>query len=194
MAKRKHTCHLISLRYMKIILSTIITLSLFGVIIYWKSSSGNVEHNFRRLSIWNSTPPPYKENLNRSSVCYNVLTQMRNARWIKRANITPIDELQQRNTEIQIRKKRGMPIRLHRDDSRCGGDPFFLASPNFGFPLPALCDVNGSAPCCNHVTQRCGALREYCNCARCTDFRKTIPAELFDWIPFHGGCTFTNFH
>ncbi|XP_078353965.1 uncharacterized protein LOC144638633 isoform X1 [Oculina patagonica] len=181
--------------YMKNLLSTIITLSILGMIVYWKSFTLDVQHNYRqhfsvnRLPMLNGFPSSYKQNSNQSRTCHNVLHLMRNAQWIKRGNVTPVDKIRQSLAEIQIREKRGMPIILHRSDLRCGGAPFFLTSPNFDYHLPALCDVNGSAPCCNHVTKMCGI---DCNCDRCTDFRKEISAELFDWTPLNG-CTFTNF-
>ena len=179
---------------MKNLLSAIIVFSLLGVIVYWKSSTPDVQHNYRqlsvnRLSMFNGIPSPYNESSNQSRTCRNVLHLMRNAKWIKRKNATTADEIQQSQTEIKIRERRGMPLNLHRSDLRCGGTPYFLTSPHFGYQLAALCDVNGSAPCCNHVTKRCGV---ECNCHRCTDFRKEISAELFDWIPLNG-CTFTNF-
>lgn len=183
---------------MKNLLSTIIILSLLGMIVYWKSSTLNVQHNHRqhgsvnRLSILNGFPSSYTKNSNQSRTCHNVLHLMRNAKWIKRRNVTPVDEIRQSLAEIQIREKRGMPVLLHRSDLRCGGAPFFLTSPNFDYQLPALCDVNGSAPCCNHVTKWCGVESSHCNCDRCTDFRKEVSAELFEWTPLNG-CTFTNF-
>jgi len=175
--------------YMKIIVSTSIILSLFVVIFHWKSSSLDAQYNFRRLASANQ----YKKNINRSSVCHNVLGLMRNAKWVKRTNLTKVEEIQQSLLEVQIRKKRGIPIILQRSDLRCGGKPFFLHSPDFGYQLPALCDADGSASCCNHVTKWCGNGLDHCNCERCTDFRKEISAELFDWIPMLNGCHFTNF-
>ena len=160
---------------------------------YWKSSSLDVQYNYRRLTNANQLSYIYKGNSNRSNKCHNAPNLMRNAKWIKRGNLTSVNEIQQSLIEVQIRKKRGIPTVLHRNDLRCGGKPFFLHSPQFGYQLPALCDVKGSAPCCNHVTKWCGIDRGHCNCDRCTDFRKEISAELFDWIPMLNGCQFTNF-
>lgn len=179
--------------YMKIIISTVIISILLAVILYWKSSSLDVQYNYRRHADANQLSYIYSGNNNQSSICHNVLNLMRNAKWIKRRDLTPVDEIQQSITEVQIRKKRGIPIMLHRSDLRCGGKPFLLHSPHFGYQLPAPCDVKGSAPCCNHVTKWCGVDRDHCNCYRCTDFRKEISAELFDWIPTLNGCKFTNF-
>lgn len=178
---------------MRIIVSTAIILSLLAVIFYWKSCSLDVQYHYIRFTDANRLLYKYRGNSNRSSKCHNVLNLMRNAKWIKRRNLTSVDEIQQSLTEVQIRKKRGIPIILHRSDLRCGGAPFFLHSPRFGYQLPALCDINGSAPCCNHVTRSCGIDRDHCNCDQCTDFRKEISAELFDWIPILNGCKFTNF-
>ena len=178
---------------MRVIVSTTIILSLLVVIFYWKSSSLDAQNNYRQLTDANRLFYIYKGNSNRSSKCHDVLKLMRNAKWMKRRNLTPVDEIQQSHTEVEIRKKRGIPIMLHRSDLRCGGKPFFLHSPDFGYPLPALCGVNGSTPCCNHATKRCGIDRNHCNCNRCTDFRKEISAELFDWIPTFNDCKFTNF-
>ena len=183
---------------MKNFLSTIIILSILGIIVYWKSSTLVVQQNYRqfvsvnRQTVLNGFPSLHQRNSNQSSICHNVLNLMRNAKWIKRRNVTAVDDIQQSHAEIRIRKKRGMPVILHRSDLRCGGEPFFLTSPHFDYHLPALCDVNGSAPCCNHVTKWCGVERDHCNCDRCTDFRKEIAAELFDWTPLNG-CAFTNF-
>ena len=177
---------------MGIIVSTTIILSILAVIFYCKSSFLD-GCNYRRLTDVNRLSYIHKENINRSSKCHDVLNLMSNAKWIKRRNLTPVDEVQQSFTEVKIRKKRGIPIMLHRSDLRCGGKPFFLHSPDFGYPLPALCDVNGSAPCCNQVTKWCGIDSNHCNCNRCTDFRKEISAELFDWILTFNGCKFTNF-
>ena len=69
-------------------------------------------------------------------VMHDVLKLMRNAKWMKRRNLTPADEIQQSLTEVEIRKKRGTAIILHRSDLRCGGKPFFLHSPDFDYPLP----------------------------------------------------------
>lgn len=181
--------------YMRIIVSTTIIISLLAVTFYWNSSFLDGKYNYRRLTKGNRLLLQYiyKGNGNRSSKCHDVLNLMRNATWIKRSNLTLVDETQQSLTEVGIRKKRGIPIILHRSDLRCGGKPFLLYSTDFGYPLPALCGVNGSAPCCNHATKWCGIDRSHCNCDRCTDFREEISAELFDWIPTFNGCKFTNF-
>ena len=183
---------------MNILLSIVMMLSLLGATFYWKSSIRKVERGYKRLTNTNQLfmlkgiPASYNTNNNQSRMCHNVLKLMRNASWIKRINVTATDEIQQSNMEIQIRKKRGLPVILHRTDSRCGGKPFLLKTPNFDYQIPALCDVDSTAPCCNHRTKWCGTGPKNCNCDRCTDYRKEISAELFDWVPFNG-CTFTNF-
>ena len=163
------------------------------MIFYWKSFFLDVQYDYRRLTNANRLLYKYMGNTNRSSKCHDVLHLIRNSKWIKRQNLTPVDQIQQSLTEVQMRKKRGIPTILHRSDLRCGGEPFLLHSPYFGYKLPALCDVTGSAPCCNHVTKWCGIDRDHCNCEHCTDFRKEISAELFDWVPTLNGCKFTNF-
>lgn len=182
--------------YVKSLLSTVIILSLLGVIFYWKSSF--LEYDYKRLIranksfMLNSIQASYDVRKNQSTTCHNVLSLMRNARWVKRMTVTAREEIQQSNTELQIRKKRGLPLILHRTDRRCGGKPYFLHAPNLDLEIPALCDVTSTAPCCNHKTKWCGAGPNNCNCHRCTDYREEISAELYNWVPFDG-CIFANF-
>ena len=187
-------------QYLGFIPSTaIVTLSLIGMVLYWNISSTDMQHKYKRFlanskqtSTINSNPVLHKQVTNQSNMCNGVLSHMRNAQWIKRRDVTPADETRQANQEIEIRKKRRLPMVLHRNDLRCGGWPFSHTSSRFGYQLAAICDVTGLAPCCNHKTKLCGVGGDFCTCHHCTDFRHEISAEMYDWTPLNG-CTFTKF-
>ena len=123
--------------------------------------------------------------------CTDVIRQMRNGKWRLRHDLRPGDELYRRKQDIRIRKLRGLPRTLHREDMHCG-NMFPMNTPDFGAAIPSLCDPLSLAPCCNHVSATCGSAKENCACDRCTDFRNTIDAELNEFVTF-SGCHFKNF-
>ena len=128
----------------------------------------------------------YKQNL-----CVDVTQEMRNGKWRPRRDLQPEDELHRREQDIRIRKLRGLPIKLYREDMRCG-NMFAIEAPAFGPTIPALCDPNSTAPCCNQEIGRCGTGKENCLCHKCTDYRNTVTAELNEFAP-SSGCQFKNF-
>ena len=72
------------------------------------------------------------------------------------------------------------------------GNKFAINAPAFGPKIPALCDPNSAAPCCNQEIAWCGSGEKNCSCKRCTDFRKKVTAELSEFVPT-SGCKFKNF-
>ncbi|EDO49097.1 predicted protein [Nematostella vectensis] len=88
---------------------------------------------------------------------------------------------------------RGAPVKLSRDDGRCGPENIIKTSPVFGPAIPAVCEPNSPAPCCNEVTGMCGIGKANCTCESCTDFRKVISAELYDWVPQNETCKLKNY-
>ena len=123
--------------------------------------------------------------------CVDVTRQMRNGMWRKRSDLQPTDVLHRREQDLRIRKLRGLPENLHREDRKCG-KKFPLKAPNFGLPVPSLCDPEGTDPCCNHDLTKCGSAKEDCQCTSCTDFRNIVSAELHEFVP-SSGCEFQNF-
>ena len=180
--------------------SLTVILSLIGVICFWNISSTGMQHNYRRsesdsdqIATFSDNPIVHKKATNQSNnMCHNVLELMRNSHWIKRKDVTLADETRQAEQEIEIRKKRKLPMILYRNDSRCGGKPFYRTSSRFEYQLAAICDVSGSAPCCNHKRKLCGSGPNFCVCDQCTDYRQEISAEMFVWEPVNG-CLFTKF-
>ena len=134
----------------------------------------------------NGTTTIQTDKKNVSKCRRNVLYQMTQGIWRKRASVTLIEEINREQMDIHIRKERRLPIVLHRSDMRCGTN-FKLAG-----NIASQCDENSSAPCCNNDKGRCGSGTEFCSCKNCIDFRKQISAELFEYIP-SSGCMFKNF-
>lgn len=128
----------------------------------------------------------YKQNL-----CLHVTKEMRNGKWRLRRDLKPEDDLHRREQDVRIRKLRGLPTKLHREDTRCG-NLFVIDAPGFGPSIPALCDPRSVAPCCNQKFGQCGSGKEYCLCNRCKDFRNTVMAELNEFVST-SGCEFKNF-
>lgn len=128
----------------------------------------------------------YKQNR-----CVDIMREMRNGKWRPRRDLQSGDEQHRREQDIRIRKLRGLPTILHRDDMRCG-NMFVLDSSAFGRNIPALCDPRSRAPCCNHEFGLCGSGHESCLCHRCVDFTKIVAAELNEFVP-SSGCKFQNF-
>ena len=132
----------------------------------------------------------FRNNYKRNR-CVNILREMRNAKWRPRHDLQSGDKQRRRELDIRIRKLRGLPTILHRDDMRCG-NMFVLDSSAFGANIPAFCDPRSRAPCCNHKIGLCGSGEESCLCDRCVDFRNIVAAELNEFVP-SSGCGFQNF-
>lgn len=116
---------------------------------------------------------------------------MRSGRWRERRDLKPEDEFYRREQDIRIKLLRGLPMKLHREDNRCG-NKFPLDATAFGLNIPSLCDASSPNPCCNHDLARCGSGNKDCQCERCTDFRNIVSAELNEFVP-SSGCEFKNF-
>ena len=132
-----------------------------------------------------------RRNIFKQNLCVDVMQEMRNGKWRPRPDLQPEEELHRREQDIRIRNLRGLPIKLHRQDMRCG-NKFAIEAPAFGPSIPALCDPNSTAPCCNHEIAWCGSGEKNCSCDRCRDFRNTVTAELSEFVP-SSGCEFNNF-
>ena len=123
--------------------------------------------------------------------CTNILSEMTNGHWRKKNDISNYDLVNRARMDLYIRQNRFLPLRLTRDDLRCG-TKFPLVDRGFGYQLPALCNASGNTPCCNDVTGRCGSDISDCTCPECTNFRKIYSAELCNWES-NNGCKMTNF-
>ena len=175
----RHLFHLCSWRTCKalfVALLVIVTLRVF--------SQHRFEFTVSVIRLWNNTV--YKHER-----CTDAIKQMRDGKWRPRHDLRPEDEFHRREQDLRIRKLRGLPLTLHRDDMRCG-NMYPLNAPDFGAAVPSLCDRLSSAPCCNHVLARCGAGKENCSCESCTDYRNTVAAELNEFVT-SSGCEFKNF-
>ena len=116
--------------------------------------------------------------------CIDVLKEMRYGKWRKLPDLQPSDVLKRKEEDMRIRRLRGDPIVMHRDDLRCG--------PTFPFnSQPSLCDATSSAPCCNDKGW-CASGKENCSCDGCVDFSKIVSAELHEYVP-SSRCRFKNF-
>ena len=130
-------------------------------------------------------------NFYNSNCCVDIMQEMRSGKWKPRRDIQSEDKIHRTEQDIRIRKLRGLPVKLHREDGRCG-NMFVIGAPDFGPSVPSLCDRYSTTPCCNHELGRCGSGDENCLCDRCTDFRKTVDAEMSEFVA-SSGCEFQNF-
>ena len=133
----------------------------------------------------------YRDGYQDNTQCTDILRQITNGYWRKRTDISNFDLVNRDQMDLYIRQNFLFPLRLTRDDSRCG-TKFPLVDRRSGHQLPALCNASGNTPCCNDVTGRCGNGASYCTCPECTDFRKIYSAELCTWESSNG-CKMTNF-
>ena len=130
-------------------------------------------------------------NISKQNLCVDVIQEMRNGKWRPRRDLQPEEEQHRREQDIRIRKLRGLPIKLHREDMGCG-NKFAMDAPAFGPKLPTSCDPKSTAPCCNQEIAWYGYGEKNCSCDGCTDFRNTVTAELNEFVP-SSGCEFNNF-
>lgn len=175
----RHLFHLCSWKTCKVLFTTLLIICTLHVFSQWP-----FKFTVSEIKAWSNTV--YKRNH-----CTGVIQQMRSGKWRPRHDLRPEDELHRREQDLRVRKLRGLPIRLHRDDMRCG-NMYPLDAPDFGAIIPSLCDPLSMAPCCNHQLAACGAGQENCTCERCTDFRNTVSAELHQFVT-SSGCEFKNF-
>lgn len=171
--------HLCSWKTCRVLFATLLIVAVLHVF-----SQHQFEFTVSVIRLWSNTVYKHKR-------CTDVTQQMRNGKWRSRHDLRPEDEFHRREQDLRIRKLRGLPISLHREDMRCG-NMYPLDAPDFGAAIPSLCDPLSTAPCCNHELARCGAGQENCACERCTDFRNTVAAELNEFVTSFG-CEFKNF-
>ena len=110
--------------------------------------------------------------------CADVIKEMRSGKWRLRRDLLPEDVQRRVDEDIRMRKLRGLPIMLYRDDMRCGNMLPFKFPTRSGTKLSALCDPHSRAPCCNHKSGWCGSGQENCSCNNCTDYRNTVAAGV----------------
>lgn len=175
----RRTAHVCNWRTFQVIFATLLLVVTFHVF-----SQHQFEFTDSVARLWISA-------IYRHTRCNDVIRQMRNGKWQPRRDLRPGDELHRREQDIRIRKLRGLPITLHREDMQCG-NMFPIDVPDFGAVIPSLCDPFSSSPCCNHMSGTCGSDVWHCACDRCTDFRNTVVAELNEFVP-SSGCQFKNF-
>ncbi|BFY99604.1 hypothetical protein BsWGS_02643 [Bradybaena similaris] len=123
--------------------------------------------------------------------CPNVLDNMVVGRWVQdRPNQTEMAAVVEFNRIIQA--VHGIPQTLQRKDKRCGNVNMVGTGKRGVIPFRALCDPNGSTPCC--FENKCVFKDiEQCRCKGCYDLRQKLHAELSTWIPANQSCKITTF-
>lgn len=137
---------------------------------------------------------PKDVNIIRASVpklplCHNILEEVQNATWKKKFQFTKKIIEERDAKDVILRKHRGQPSNLTRADLRCG-TKYPIHAPEFGPDIPAMCSRESDKHCCN-AEGRCSNGQNNCTCPQCTDFRKVLNAELYDWVP--SNCRIRNY-
>ncbi|CAG5114602.1 unnamed protein product [Candidula unifasciata] len=122
--------------------------------------------------------------------CINVLDNMVLGSWekdkLKEAEMAAVV-----NFHKKIRAYHGINVSLQHKDNICGN--VMHGATNRGITqFRALCDPNGSTPCC--FENKCVFKTvEQCRCKNCFDLRQKLHAELSTWIPAEPTCKITMF-
>ncbi|GFO10412.1 hypothetical protein PoB_003691700 [Plakobranchus ocellatus] len=116
--------------------------------------------------------------------CWNVLKRAIQGKWISKHHDKK--ELEKINKFFQkTRSYHRIPLSLQRNDGKCGNISFKGTKMHH---YRALCDPEGSTPCC-HNNHTCVAFSQaQCVCDGCYDMRRSVHAELATWVPRDKTC------
>ncbi|RUS79866.1 hypothetical protein EGW08_012392 [Elysia chlorotica] len=94
------------------------------------------------------------------------------------------------------REQHFLPPSLERPDGLCGNVTFSHLAGKMHNLLwfRALCDPQGSNPCCFNNKCTGGLSVQECQCPHCYDMRQPIHAEFATWVPSDPVCKIKQFH
>ena len=81
----------------------------------------------------------YRDSHHGNTQCTDILSQITNGHWRKRNDISNFDLVNRDQMDLYIRQSILFPLRLTRDDSRCGTKfPLEIAGLDISFPRSAM--------------------------------------------------------
>ncbi|XP_048589518.1 uncharacterized protein LOC5512531 [Nematostella vectensis] len=108
----------------------------------------------------------------RPNYCKDILECLCHGKWKKKSWVTLQHDEDRVKKDMALREFRGAPVKLSRDDGRCGPENVIKTSPVFGPAIPAGRQI----VLVNHVL-----------------ISAVISAELFNWVPRNEACVLKNY-